>query len=148
MYKGAVRWLIKRNVRALSNGDIGPLASSYASDATLVFPGTSSWAGVYRGRAEIDKFLRRFVSVGLQGSVEDVLVNGPPWRTRVCVLFTDRAVRAGTVVYENRAVLYACVRWGRITYQEDFEDTHKVEAFDRLLEAAGQESDQQGRWLP
>lgn len=140
MYKTAVRWLIRRNVDALSAGDFRPLASSYAADATLVFPGTSSWSGVYRGREAIAAFLQRFVSAGLQGSVEDVLVNGPPWRTRICVLFSDRATRSGEVIYENRAVLYAHVRWGKITYQEDFEDTHKIEAFDRALSAAGSET--------
>ena len=61
-------------------------------------------------------------------------MNGPPWRTVVCVLFSDSARDGdGSVVYENRAVLFARVRWGKIVYQEDFEDTHKVEAFDRYL---------------
>jgi hypothetical protein len=78
--------------------------------------------------------LRRFVAAGLQGEVEDVLVNGPPWRIRVCVLFSDRATDdTGAVVYENRAVLFGRIRWGKLTFQEDFEDTHKVEAFDAYL---------------
>jgi hypothetical protein len=34
-------------------------------------------------------------------------------------------------------VLYAIARWGKITRQEDFEDTVKVEAFDRWLDAHG-----------
>ena len=29
------------------------------------------------------------------------------------------------VVYDNRAILFVRVRWGKIYYQEDFEDTHK-----------------------
>jgi ketosteroid isomerase-like protein len=134
MYKAAVRRLIRRNVRALGNGDIGPLLAGYAADAVLVFPGTSSWGGEHRGKAAIAAFLRRFVAAGLQGEVEDVLVNGPPWRTRVCVLFSDRATDdTGAVVYENRAVLFGRIRWGKLTYQEDYEDTHKVAAFDAYL---------------
>ena len=38
-------------------------------------------------------------------------------------------------MYSNRAVLYGTIRWGKITRQEDFEDTQKVEAFDRWLES-------------
>ncbi len=68
------------------------------------------------------------------GETHDILVNGPPWRTRVCVLFTDRAVDGrGTLVYENRAALFGRVRWGKIVFQEDYEDTQKVEDFDRYL---------------
>jgi ketosteroid isomerase-like protein len=134
MYKAAVRRLIRRNVRALGRGDIGPLLAGYAHDAVLVFPGTSTWAGEHRGKTAIEAFLRRFVDAGLVGDVEDVLVNGPPWRTRVCVLFSDRATADdGEVVYENRAVLFGRIRWGKLVYQEDFEDTHKVAAFDEYL---------------
>jgi uncharacterized protein (TIGR02246 family) len=137
MYKSAVRWMIRRNVQALNRGDAVPLLSSYAEDAVLVFPGMSSWAGTHRGKPAIEAFLRRFVEAGLVGEVHEIVVNGPPWRTTLCVLFSDRAVSSsGEPVYENRAVLFARVAWGKIVYQEDFEDTHKVEAFDKYL--AGQ----------
>lgn len=74
------------------------------------------------GKAAIEAFLRRFVDVGLKGEVHDILVNGPPWRTT-------------TVVYENRAVLFGRAVWGKIVYQEDFEDTCKADAFDVYLES-------------
>jgi len=134
MYKFAWRWMIRRNLRALGRGDIAPLLGGYADDAVLVFPGTSSWGGEHRGKAAIATFLRRFVEAGLVGEVHEILVNGPPWRTRVCVLFSDRALNAhGDLVYENRAMLFGRAVWGKIVYQEDFEDTHKVEAFDAYL---------------
>jgi ketosteroid isomerase-like protein len=134
MYKFLVRTMIRRNIAALNRGDPGPLLTSYAADAVLVFPGTSSWGGEHKGRAAIEAFLRRFIGSGLTGQVHDILVNGPPWRTRVCVLFSDRAADdTGNTVYENRAVLYGRVVWGRLVYQEDFEDTGKVEIFDRYL---------------
>jgi ketosteroid isomerase-like protein len=124
--------MIRRNVRALGRGDAGPLLASYADEAVLVFPGESSWSGEHRGKAAIEAFLRRFLEAGIVGEVHEILVNGPPWRTTVCVLFSDRVVDpAGTAVYENRAVLYGRIAWGKIVYHEDFEDTQKVEAFDR-----------------
>jgi ketosteroid isomerase-like protein len=134
MYKAAVRWMIHRNVRAMGAGDPAPLLAGYADDAVLVFPGRSSWSGEHRGKGAIGAFLDRFVAVGLVGETHDILVNGPPWRTRVCVLFTDRALDGeGTVVYENRAALFGRIRWGKIVFQEDFEDTVKVDDFDRYL---------------
>lgn len=134
MYKFLVRTMIRRNVAALNRGDPDPLLASYAADAVLVFPGTSSWGGEHKGRAAIEAFLCRFIGLGLTGEVHDILVNGPPWRTRVCVVFSDRATDdTGSTVYENRAVLFGKIAWGKLVYQEDFEDTCKVEAFDRYL---------------
>jgi ketosteroid isomerase-like protein len=134
VYKWAIRHMIRRNVRRLRAGDAGPLLAGYADDATLVFPGTSSWSGEHRGKPAIERFLRRFVEVGLRGETHEILVNGPPWRTTVCVRFTDEA-RApdGSVVYANRAVFFGRIVWGRIVYQEDYEDTEKVAAFDEYL---------------
>jgi ketosteroid isomerase-like protein len=133
MYKAAVRWMIRRNVAALRRGDPSPLLAGYADDAVLVFPGPSSWGGEYRGRDAIAAFLRRFVDDGIIGEVHDILVNGPPWHTTIGVFFTASAVYDDVVVYDNRAILFARARWGKIWYQEDFEDTHKSEAFDRYL---------------
>ena len=134
MYKWAIRRQIRRNVAALRAGDPVPLLAGYADDAVLVFPGESSWGGEHRGKAAIGEFLRRFLDAGLVGETHDILVNGLPWNTRIAVLFTDAATDGdGNVVYENRAVLYGRIRWGKIVYQEDFEDTQKVEAFDRVL---------------
>jgi ketosteroid isomerase-like protein len=138
MYKWAIRRQIRRNVAALAAGDPGPVLAGYADDAVLVFPGDSSWAGEHRGKPAIEAFIHRFLDVGLVGTTHDILVNGPPWNTRVAVLFTDAvADDDGVVVYENRAVLIARLRWGKIVHQEDFEDTQKVEAFDRFLDQRG-----------
>ena len=137
MYKTAVRWMIRRNIAALRAGDPRPLIAGYADDAVLVFPGPSAWGGEYRGREAIAGFLNRFVADGLTGEAQEILVNGPPWRTTAAILFTATARDVtGTTVYDNRAVLFVRARWGKITYQEDFEDTHKSEAFDRYLRAA------------
>ena len=137
MYKSAVRWMIRRNVAALRAGDPGPLLAGYADDAVLVFPGPSSWGGEYRGKEAIAGFLRRFLDDGIVGEAHDILVNGPPWRTTIAVLFTATARDTqGEVVYDNRAVLFVRARWGKIVHQEDFEDTHKSEAFERYVQSA------------
>jgi len=139
MYKTVLRAMIRRNVRALQAGNTAPLLAGYADDAVLIFPGQSSWGGEYRGRAAIAEFLQRFVDTGLVGEVSDIALSGPPWRITACVIFTDHATDdAGQIIYQNRAVLLARIVWGKIVYQEDFEDTQKVEAFDAFL--AGEQS--------
>ena len=102
MYKAAVRWMIRRNIAALNAGNYQPVLRMYAADATLTFPGDNSWSRMYRepdpgrapspthrGRAEIEAFLQRYVGNGIQMEVEDILVNGPPWNTRVAVVVHD-----------------------------------------------------------
>jgi ketosteroid isomerase-like protein len=134
MYKALIRSRIRRGVQALRDGDPGPLLAGFADDAVLVFPGTSTWAGEYRGKRSIEGFLRRFLDAGLVGETHDIVVNGPPWRTTVCVLFVDRAADAdGEVVYENRVMFLVRAVWGKVVYQEDFLDTQRVTAFDAYL---------------
>jgi ketosteroid isomerase-like protein len=135
MYAWVVRKMIRRSIDRLNAGDIGPLVAGFADDATLVFPGRSSWAGEYRGKQEIAEFLDRFVSVGLRGVPEEIVVKGPPWNTTVCVRFRDEAMAPdGSIIYANRALLFAKAAWGRIVFQEDYLDTEKVAEFDRHLQ--------------
>ena len=151
MYKAAVRFLIRRSVTKLNAGDYGPALGIFSDDAVLCFPGVSSWStrfrppqlgrepfATHRGRAEIEAFLQAYVAAGIQMEVEDVLVNGPPWRTRAAARVNHGIVdAAGQVVYANRAMLVVDVRWGKAFRQEDYEDTQRVEAYDRVSPAAG-----------
>jgi ketosteroid isomerase-like protein len=133
-YGWIVAILIRRGVRRINAGDIGPMLSSFAEDATLVFPGDHSWGGEYKGRAEIEKFLRRFVDVGIQLEPHEILVQGWPWKTTVLLRFTNEARDAnGNLVYANRGAIFAQAAWGKIKHQEDYEDTQKVVEFDKYL---------------
>jgi ketosteroid isomerase-like protein len=144
MYKTAARWMIRRNIEALNSGDAEPVLGMFAAAADLCFPGVNSWSGQFRqpvtgrqpfvshrGRDEIEAFLRRYTGDGIQMEVEDILVNGPPWNTRVAVRAQVWATGPnGMNVYENRAVLLLTVRWGKVKRQEDYEDTERAAQFD------------------
>jgi ketosteroid isomerase-like protein len=135
-YDAAFERMLRRSVANLMAGDVDAFLKFYADDATLHFPGDNSWGPVYRGKDEIRGFLERFLRVGLQGQVHEILVSGPPWDTTVTVRFDDRATAPdGTIVYENRAMVLLKVRWGKVVSEEVFEDTERVAAFDRWLEA-------------
>jgi ketosteroid isomerase-like protein len=147
MYKASVRWMIKRNIAKLNTGDYGPALAMYTDDATLTFPGDNSWATMFgphergraavpthRGRAEIEAFLRRYTEHGIQMVVDDILVNGPPWRARAAVRCHDWIPGDhGGDVYDNRAVMWVQTRWGRIVEHEDYEDTQRTTAYDDHL---------------
>jgi len=76
--------------------------------------------------------LRRFHDAGLKVQPHEIVVGGPPWNTTVCIRITDRATDAGgDVIYENRAVLFGKIPWGKITFYEVYEDTEKVAALGR-----------------
>ena len=139
LYVFSVRALLRRNATALLDGrNPGPLLKMYANDAVLEFPGESSWGPEYRGKAEIEGFLRRFLAAGLTGSIGHVFVSGPPWATRIAAEFDDWALDDSGVrkVYENRSVIVLQTRFGKVVSERVYEDTQKVAAFDELLVAA------------
>jgi len=134
----AVRWAFQRNLARLWAGDPEPLLATYADDVRFCFPGRSSWAGDFRGKEEVARWLRRFVRVGLRFAVHEILVVGPPWDATLCLWFTDRLTDAdGGVVYENRGTIMAKLTWGKIVAYEVNEDTQKVAALDAYLEEHG-----------
>jgi len=137
LYRAAVRGMLRRNAAALAQGDPRGLFAGYHDDVRFRFPGTSSWAGEFRGRAAVEAWVRRFVAAGLVLTPQEIVVDGPPWDTRICVRYTDRCVAGGQEVYENRGTIFGRIAWGRLREYEVHEDTHKVEAFDGWLAEHG-----------
>lgn len=132
MFSWLVGAMLRRSIKALNAGDIGPALSSYAADAVLVFPGESTFGNSYRGRSEIEAFLHRFVDLGLQLHVDKVVASGLPWRMTVFVQARDRTTEqtGGEPVYANRLVIVCQAKWGKITHQEDYLDTQRVAGYD------------------
>lgn len=147
MYKATVRAGLRFAVKKLNEGDPSLFLRTARPDATIAFPGNNSWATMFRpvapGRAvhithdgidECRAFAERFVAEGVQFEIEDIAVNGPPWRTRIAlrvVSFVPGANGASDV-YNNRAVAWMETRWGRLVSWEDYEDCQRVAAWDQL----------------
>ena len=150
MYKASIRALLRHSVARLNAGDPSLLFKMAAPDCELVFPGDNSWATMFRpaqkGREPhvthrgLDKcraFAQRFVDVGNQFVIEDILVNGPPWNTRIALRVHDYNLGAdGSDTYNNRAVAFLTTRWGRLISWEDYEDTERTAAWDTAQAAA------------
>ena len=148
MYKTAVRTLVRHGIRRLGEGDPSFLLRLAAPDAEIAFPGESSWSTMFRpvvrgrhrhvthrGIEECRAFAERFVAAGLRLEVEDILVNGWPWNTRVAVRAHDHAPSpdGDGDDYANRVVAFLEIRWGRLRRWEDYEDTERVTDWERRL---------------
>jgi ketosteroid isomerase-like protein len=138
LYEAAVGAMVRHNARRLREGDLEPQLRAYTDDVRFVFPGRSSWTGEYRGKREVEKWLRRFVDAGLKIEFDDVLVSGPPWATRICLRFHDFCEdENGETVYTNEGTIYGHMRWGRLTQYMVFENTQRSEEFDAYLAERG-----------
>jgi ketosteroid isomerase-like protein len=146
MYKASIRRRLRRSIAELNNGDYSAMLEMADPDFELAFPGENSWATMFRpvqrgrhrhvthrGVEEATAFADRFVGEGIQFQVEDILVNGPPWNTRIALRVHDFVPGddGAADLYNNRAVLFLELRWGRLTRWEDYEDTERVAAWDR-----------------
>lgn len=144
MYKAAVRALVRHGIRRLNDGDPGFLLRLAAPDAEITFPGDNSWSAMHRpvesgrhrhathrGIEECRAFADRFVQEGLQLQIEDILVDGGPWNTRVAVRAHDYLPGSEGDEYNNRVVAFLEIRWGKLRAWEDYEDTERVAAWDR-----------------
>lgn len=152
MYKSIVRMMVRRNVAQLNAGDAGPMLKMATSDVELCFPGENSWSTMFRpavkgrdssathrGRQECQAFADRFTDNGIQFELEDILVNGGPWNTRVAMRLHSfiPGMNGLPDPYNNRAVAILELRWGRLVRWEDYEDTERVAAWDATAESAG-----------
>jgi len=134
-------WLARRMVTCslavLNRGDARPLLRMESPGVHFRFPGSSSWAIDAVGRDQVEAWLHRMTATGLQHRAEDVVAVGPPWRMTLILRGTDRCDGpGGAAVYDNRYVIWATAKWGRITDYEVYEDTEKLTAFDAYLARA------------
>jgi hypothetical protein len=126
--------LLRRNMERIRAGDYRPTLRMDASDVRFRFPGDSSWSGEIHGKDELERWLQRFVKVGLQIYADEVVVKGWPWNMTLCVRGTDHLdAPTGERVYENRYVIWGRVEWGLLKEYEVYEDTQRSKALDGYL---------------
>jgi hypothetical protein len=137
MLSWLAKTLLDRNLAKLNAGDPRPLLRMDADDIRFRFPGDSSWSGEIVGKAELARWLQRFVDTGLQIFADEVMVGGPPWRMTLCLRGHDSLRSpAGELVYENRYVIWGHMRWFKLQEYEVYEDTQRSKALDEYLEDA------------
>ena len=153
MYKATIRALLRHSVKRLNAGDFALMLRMASPDFELAFPGDNSWSTMFRpqvlgrgrhvthrGINEATAFAERFVAEGIQFEIEDILVNGPPWNTRIAVRVQSfvPGQDGSADAYNNRAILFQEIRWGRLERWEDYEDTQRVAEWDTPNETTEQ----------
>lgn len=131
--------LLARDMARLRAGDYRPQLSRVAEDVRFRFPGSSSWATELQGKKDLERWLQRFVRVGLQIFPDEVVVKGAPWNMTLVVRGPIHLKSpAGEVVWENRYVIWGRMSWGLLREYEVYEDTQKSTALDEYLAGAGE----------
>jgi hypothetical protein len=139
MQSWLARKLMERNKARIRAGDYGPQLRLIARDVRFRFPGDSSWAIEAHGKHEVERWLQRFVRVGLQIFPDEVVAKGPPWRTTLCVRGSIHlSTPAGETVYANRYVIWGRLAWGLVQEYEVYEDTQRGAALDEYLAEIGE----------
>ena len=145
MYKATIRALLRKGMADFNEGRPDLLLKLAHPNATIAFPGENSLASMFRpveagrerhdthrGIEECRAFVDRCIDRKLQFVVEDVLVNGPPWNTRVAARVHNFIAGPDGDSYTNRFVAFLVIRWGRLVSWEDFEDTQRVARWEQM----------------
>jgi ketosteroid isomerase-like protein len=128
--------MIARSMKALRAGDIEPTTALYADEVRFSFPGDNSFAPGASNKEELERWLERFVEVGLQIYPDQVILKGFPWRQTVCVrghVHLDDPEDGR--VYDNRYVIWGRLAWGKMREYEVYEDTEETRRLDQWLDA-------------
>jgi ketosteroid isomerase-like protein len=134
MYSWLAKKVLARNMARIRAGDYRPVLRMDAKDVQFRFPGDNSWATDLQGKEQLEQWLQRFVDVGLQIFPDEVVAQGPPWNTTLCVRGTIHLDGPdGSRVYENRYVIWGRLSWGLLKEYEVYEDTQKSAGLDDHL---------------
>ena len=140
MYKWAVRRMIRRKREGAARGRSGATPGRLrATMRCSCSPARARGAVSTGAKPAIEAFLRRFLDAGHRGRGARHRRERPAVADHgVHAVLRPRLGRRGqpSCTRTGRS-LFARVVWGKIVYHEDFEDTHKVEAFDRYLAQRG-----------
>jgi ketosteroid isomerase-like protein len=135
MFSRLAKQLLTRNMARLREGDYRPLLKLDAKNIRFRFPGDSSWATEIDNRDDLEHWLQRFVDLGLQIYPDEVITQGPPWSTTLCVRGTVHLDNADGRVYQNRYVIWGRIAWGLLREYEVYEDTQASRGLDDYLAA-------------
>jgi ketosteroid isomerase-like protein len=142
VYKAIVRAKLRRLFADASQGNWQPIVDGFADDFSYRFIGNTPLGGTRTTRSSMDAWWTRLLTLfpGADFMPQEILVEGPPWNTRVMTHMLFRATIPGVegeaVPYENEVMQLMRLRWGRITSIVTIEDTQRfVDVLPQLAQA-------------
>jgi ketosteroid isomerase-like protein len=139
LYDRIVEAKLRQVYAALNRGDAAPMLASLAPRFTYRFEGDTSIGGQRHTQAAMRLWWARLFRLlpGLRFTIDQVIVKGPPWATRIAVELTVTTGPAETGGYTNPVMQFADMRWGRLTRIHTLEDTLLVHRNFTRLAAEG-----------
>lgn len=135
--------LVARKVRqtfeAINAGHTQAMVDSLADEFSYHFHGRHALGGRRHSRASMQAWWQRVGRLlpGARFEVEDVLVAGGPWHTRVAV----RARISGDLPdgsrYDNTVMQWMTLRWGKVVQVQTLEDLQVLDHALQVMAAHG-----------
>jgi ketosteroid isomerase-like protein len=131
---------VRATWRRMAAGELAAAGEMAHPDVRFRFVGDTILGAELRGKDAFLAWLRETAQrlPGLQFQVQDVLVAGWPWSTRVAVRLNIAAPLPDGTTYRNEAVQWLGLRWGRMVDDWVLEDTIALQrALDQVAMATG-----------
>lgn len=140
MYARVVRANVLRTFAAISRGDYMVMVDSLAPQFVYLFHGAHALGGRRTSRAAMIRWWERIVRLlpDLQFTVQEVLVRGWPWRTRVAIRNHISGALPDGTRYENTILQFMTIEWGKVSSIESLEDLQQLDRALAVVAASGQ----------
>jgi ketosteroid isomerase-like protein len=139
MYHRIVARKVRKTFEQISAGNWEPMVAGMAPSFTYRFYGDHALSGERRTHEALrrwwERCFRLLPDTGFE--VQDVLVSGWPWNTRVATAVTVHVGVVDGTRYDNIVHQFLRIRWGKITEVRTLEDTAVLEKTLDRLAAAG-----------
>lgn len=129
IYGMIVRGKVRKTFDKINKGNFMPMVDGLGDPFEYEFHGDTALGGRRTTREAMISWWERTLRLlpGAHFDVQDVLVNGGPWRTRVAV----RSFISGPLPhgerYENTVFQFMTLSWGKVVEVETCEDLQKLQ---------------------
>lgn len=129
IYSMIVRKKVRSTFDEINVGNYAAMVDGLAPSFEYVFGGEHALGGRRVTTAAMNRWWQRVLSVlpGAQFDVQEVLVNGAPWNTRIAVRSRVSGPLPGGELYENTVFQFMTLKWGKVTAVETIEDLQVLE---------------------
>ncbi|MGW6280258.1 nuclear transport factor 2 family protein [Kribbella sp. NPDC055071] len=139
MYHRIVAAQVRKAFREISAGNWEAMVAGMAPAFTYRFYGDHALSGERHTHDALRRWWERCFRLlpDTRFDVQDIVVNGWPWNTRVATAVTVHVGVVDGSQYENVVHQFLTIRWGKITEVRTLEDTAVLEKTLDRLAAAG-----------
>lgn len=133
VYASIVRRRVRKTFDQINAGNYLAMVDGLDSPFEYVFHGNHALGGRRVTKDAMARWWERTLSLlpGAKFDVLDVIVNGPPWKTRIAVRNRVSGPLPNGERYENTVFQFMTLRWGKVSSVETVED---LQALERALQ--------------